>query len=233
MRASDIVQLFSLLDLCALALLAVCFFGTGWIIEHPGKSRRSVTIIMAEVRHQWMRELAKRDQRIFDSQIVGNLRNSTSFFASTTMLAIGGVLAVAGNTETLGSVAGGLLAEPRPVEVYQIKLFLVALLLVTAFLRFVWSNRVFGYCSVVMAAVPPPGDAMAFAVARQAAELNVRAAFNFNRGLRSIYFALAAVTWMVGPVPLIVATLAAAWTLWQREFASDPHRILTKKENIE
>ena len=230
MPVTDFVQLFSLLDLCALALLVICFFGTGWIVEHPGRSRRSVTVMMAEVRHQWMRELARRDQRIFDSQIVGNLRNATSFFASTTILAVGGVLAVAGNTEALGSVAGGLLAEPRPVEVYQIKLFLVALLLVAAFLRFVWANRVFGYCSVVMAAVPPPDDPMAFIVARQAAELNVRAAFNFNRGLRSIYFALAAVTWMIGAVPLIVATLAAVWTLWQREFASDPHRILAEKE---
>ena len=233
MRASDIVQLFSILDLCALALLVVCFFGTGWIIEHPGGRRRSVTVMMAEFRHQWMHELARRDQRIFDSQIIGNLRNATSFFASTTILAVGGVLAVAGNTEALGSVAGGLLAEPRPVEVYQIKLFLVALLLVAAFLRFVWSNRVFGYCSVVMAAVPPPGDAKAFTVARQAAELNVRAALNFNRGLRSIYFALASVTWMIGSVAFILATLAAVWTLWQREFASDPHRILAEKEKTE
>ena len=41
-------------------------------------------------------------------------------------------------------------------------LFVLPLLLVAAFLRFVWSNRVFGYCSVVMAAVPPPGDPAAF-----------------------------------------------------------------------
>ena len=233
MSGTAFVQLFTPLDLAALALLVASYLGTGWIIEHPGRKRRSVTVMMTQVRHQWMRELARRDNRIFDSQIVGNLRTATSFFASTSILAIGGVLAVAGKSETLGSVAGGLFADPRPVEVYQLKLFLVALLLVAAFLRFVWANRVFGYCSVVMAAVPPPSDPKAFTVARQAADLNVRAAVNFNRGLRSIYFSLAALTWMLGSVPLILATVATVWTLWQREFASDPHRILAEKEEAE
>jgi uncharacterized membrane protein len=233
MPLTELVRLFSLLDLVAVSFFGLCYFGTGWVIEHPGRRRRSVTVMMVEVRHQWMRELAKRDQRIFDSQIIANLRTATSFFASTTILAIGGVLAVAGNSETLRSFAGGLLTQSRPIEVHQIKLFLVALLLVAAFLRFVWANRVFGYCSVVMAAVPPPGDLTAYRVARQAADLNVRAAFNFNRGLRAVYFGLAAVAWMIGPLPLAVATLGTVWTLWQREFASDPHRILTEKEETE
>lgn len=233
MRTIELLGLLSAADLAALGLLAMSYFGTGWVIEHPGTRRRSVTVMMAEVRRQWMRELAKRDQRIFDSQIVGNLRNATSFFASTTILTIGGVLAVAGNAEMLGTVTGGLLADERPVELYQVKLFLVALLLVAAFLRFVWSNRIFGYCSVVMAAVPPPDDPMAMTVARQAGELNVRAAFNFNRGLRAIYFALAAATWLLGALPLILATLATVWTLWDREFSSHPHRILTEKEETE
>jgi uncharacterized membrane protein len=233
MPVTQILALLSPADVAGLALLALAYFGTGWVIEHPGRDRRSVTVMMAEIRRQWMRELARRDQRIFDSQIVGNLRNATSFFASTTILVIGGVLAVAGNAEMLGTVTGGLLADERPVELYQLKLFLVALLLVAAFLRFVWSNRLFGYCSVVMAAVPAPGDPMAMTVARQAAELNIRAAFNFNRGLRAIYFALAAATWMLGVVPLMLATLATVWTLWDREFSSHPHRILTEKEKTE
>ena len=233
MSLGDLLQLLTPRDILALTLLTVAYFGTGWIIEHPGGKRQSVTVLMADIRRRWMRELARRDQRIFDSQIIGNLRNATSFFASTTILAIGGVLAAAGSVETLRSVAGGLLADPRPVELYQLKLLLVALLLVAAFLRFVWSNRVFGYCAVVMAAVPPPGEPQALSIAAQAAELNIRAAINFNRGLRSIYFALAALTWMIGAVPLILATLASVWTLWEREFSSRPHRILTGREDPE
>ena len=233
MTLAGLTALFTPFDAVALALLAVSYLGIGWRIEHPGAGRRSVTVIMAELRRDWMVELAKRDNRIFDSQIVGNLRTATSFFASTSILAIGGVLAVAGNAEMLTVMTDGLLADPRPVELYQLKLFLVALFLTGGFLRFVWSNRVFGYCSVAMAAVPPPGDPRALVVARQAAELNIRAAVNFNRGLRAIFFALATITWMLGAAPLIVATAATVCTLWGREFASKSHRILQRKEKAD
>ena len=81
-----------------------------------------------------------------------------------------------------------------------------------------------------MAAVPAPGHPDTERVARQAAELNIRAAYNFNRGLRSLYFALAALAWTLGPVALIVATIACAVNLLEREFASKPHRILKERE---
>ena len=232
-RAMDLgtlLSLFTALDLLAVGLLLMAWAGIGLLIEHPRWGRRSVTVMMSEVRREWMRQLAQRDVRIFDSQIVGSLRQGTAFFASTSILAIGGLLTVLGNTELIGTVTGGLLADPRPAQFTQVKLFAVAVFLVEAFLRFVWSNRVFGYCAVVMAAVPAPGHPDAFPVARQAAELNIRAAYNFNRGLRSIYFALAALTWIAGAVPLMIATGVCIWVLLEREFASSPYRILRERE---
>ncbi len=38
--------------------------------------------------------------------------------------------------------------------------------------------------------------------------MNITAARSFNRGLRSIYFALAALAWLLGPVPLLAVTAA-------------------------
>jgi uncharacterized membrane protein len=79
----------------------------------------------------------------------------------------------------------------------------------------------------MMAAVPnDPNDPDAKGLASKAAELNIRAAMNFNRGLRSMYFALGAVAWLAGPVPLLVASLVTAWVVWSREFASIPRAIL-------
>ena len=232
MNPAELVRLFSFLDAAAAAIVVVSYVGIGLLIEHPIGARRSVTLMMADYRREWMKQLAKRDSRIFDSQILASLRTGTSFFASTSILAIGGILTVAGNAETLGTVTGGVLADERPVEVYQLKLFAVALFLTAGFLRFVWANRLFGYCSVVMAAVPEPGEARAYHVAAQAAELNIRAAFNFNRGLRSLYFALATLTWMLGAVPLMIATAATLYTLWERDFSSNPYRILQRDEML-
>lgn len=214
-------------DFAALALVVLLWLALGWLIEHPSSRRPSVTVLVAQRRRDWMKVFVTRDPRIFDSQILASLRQGTAFFASTSLLAIGGVLALIGNTAPLRGVAAEVMITETPELVFQIKLGLVALFLVTAFLKFVWANRVFGYCSVVMGAVPQdPDHPDAYPLAAQAGELNVRAAMNFNRGLRAMYFALATIPWLIGAWALIAATLVVGWTIWSREFASIPRRIL-------
>lgn len=218
-------------DWAAAAGIVLAWILIGWRIEHPGAKRPSVTVLMSERRRDWMKVFVTRDPRIFDSQIVASLRQGTAFFASTCLLAIGGVLALIGNTEPLRGVAAGVSETAVPVLVWQLKLGLVALFLTSGFLKFVWANRIFGYCAVLMAAVPnDPADPIAYPRAAQAGELNVRAAINFNRGLRAMYFALGALAWLLGPIALAVATVLVVWTLWSREFASIPRSILLKEE---
>jgi len=215
------------IDLVALGLIVGLWILLGWLIEHPSARRPSVTVLVAQRRRDWMKVFVTRDPRIFDSQILASLRQGTSFFASTSLLAIGGVLALIGNTDPLRGVAAEVMLAETPTLVWQVKLGLVTLFLVTAFLKFVWSNRVFGYCSVLMAAVPQdPNDPTAYPLAAQAGELNVRAAMNFNRGLRAMYFALGALAWLIGAWAMILATIIVGWTIWSREFASIPRRIL-------
>ena len=229
----DVIERLSLLDIVALALALGAWLGVRWLIEHPPGARQSVTTLMADLRRRWLREMAKRDTRIFDAQIVGSLRQGTSFFASATILAVGAVLSVLGNAEMLGHITQGLMADGGPVQVTQLKLLLVVFFLVEGFLRFAWANRIFGYASVAMAAVPAPDDPEVRRVARQSAELNIRAAINFNRGLRAIYFGLAAFAWIGGAIPLLLATTVAVVTLLRREFSSSAHAILTQMEGEE
>ena len=223
---SDLAQL-SLLDLSAIGLTLLMWLALGLWIEHPGARRPSVTVLMSEHRRAWMRVFVTRQPRIFDSQILASLRQGTSFFASTSLFAVGAVLALIGNTEPLVDVAAEVSDVETPLVIWQIKLGVVSLFLTNAFLKFVWAHRVFGYCSVIMAAVPnEPDDPLAYPRAAQAAELNIRAAINFNRGLRAMYFALGALAWLLGPVALIVATLVVSWVVWSREFLSLPRTII-------
>ena len=104
--------------------------------------------------------------------------------------------------------------------------------LTNGFLKFVWSNRLFGYCSVLMAAVPnDPNDRRARPLASKAAEINITAARSFNRGLRSLYFALASLGWIIGPIPLIIAAIVTVVIIWRREFTSLSRRILLESED--
>ncbi len=168
-----------------------------------------------------------REPRIFDAQIVSNLRQGTAFFASTSVIAIGGTLALIGNAEALTGLAGELVMRGDPAFVWELKLLVVTLFLTNAFLKFVWANRLFGYAAVLMAAVPnDPTDPACIPRATQAGEINVTAARGFNRGLRSVYFALTSVAWLAGPIPFLAATLFTTGVIWRREFASHSRRIL-------
>ncbi|WP_323763955.1 DUF599 domain-containing protein [Marinovum sp.] len=230
MTWSDRLSLFTPWDYAAVALLFLAWIGIGLLIENAGK-RGSVSNLTTEYRIAWMEQMVTRDPRIFDSQILGILRQGTAFFASACMIAIGGMLALIGNAERLAGVAQDLTLETAPIFVWEFKLLLVILLVVNGFLKFVWSHRLFGYCAVLMAAVPnDPADPAAYPRARKAAALNVTAARSYNRGLRSIYFAMAATAWLLGAVPLIVAVLFTLAVVYRREFASQSREALLADE---
>ncbi|MEI4197487.1 DUF599 domain-containing protein [Roseovarius sp. E0-M6] len=223
----DRMSLFSSWDYAAVALLLLGWQITGFMVERPPARRPSVSILMANYRRRWMEQMVARDPRIFDAQTLAMLRQGTAFFASATMIALGGGLALLGNTETLIGLASDLTIERDPAIVWEIKILLLLAFLANAFFKFVWSNRLFGYCAVVVAAVPnDPSDPEALPRARQAAEINITAARSFNRGLRAIYFAMAAGAWLLGSWALIIGVCITCFIVVRREFASQSRRIL-------
>lgn len=223
------ISALSTLDLIALALLLVLFGGSGWVIENPPKNRVSVSVIMQEYRRDWMRTFVTRQPRIFDATLIDSLRQGTAFFASACMIAIGGGVALIGNSERVAGIAADLTLDTQGVLI-EVKIILVIGFLANALLKFVWAHRLFGYCSILMAAVPnDPEDPLAFHRAEQAAEVNITAAKSFNRGLRSIYFALGALGWMLGPIGLMVATGASAAVLLRREFTSHSRDVMLRR----
>lgn len=215
------------LDLAAVAGLLTVWLGAGWLIENRNARHKSVSVLMADYRREWMQHAVTRDPRVFDAMIVTSLREGTAFFASACMIAIGGGVALLGNVERLTGLARDLEIGSGETLVWEVKLLLPILILTNAFLKFVWANRIFGYCSVLMGAVPnDTGDPRARHRAWQAGELNVAAARSFNRGLRSVYFALGACVWLLGALPLMVATAATLAVVLRREYASRSRQVL-------
>jgi uncharacterized membrane protein len=216
---AQLPRLFGPLDFAALGLfLAVSVLMTS-LIEHPPRRRPSVSRLMEEHRRGWMETFSTREMRIFDANLVSTLRSGTAFFASTCLIAIGGVAALLGQTERILGVVRDLGGEAgeAATAVWEAKLLVLAVLLVNAFLKFVWSHRLFGYVAVLMGAMPLPGTA---ADVERAASIQNAAARNFNRGLRAVYFTLAALAWFLGPVPFMAAVALTALMLARREFFS-------------
>ena len=211
------------LDLAMLGLLVLAWVLSGWASEHPPKALPSVSWLMEDYRRDWMRTFVTRQPRIFDATLIDSLRQGTAFFASACMIAIGGGGAVIGNAAVVQRLADG--------PDVAVKMLPVIVFLANALLKFVWAHRLFGYCSILMAAVPnDPEDPLAFHRAGQAAEINITAAKSFNRGLRSIYYALAALGWLLGPWGLLAGALLATGILLRREFASHSRQVILARE---
>jgi uncharacterized membrane protein len=223
------LQIFDTLDAVAVAFIALAWLLIGLAVEHGIGRSPSVSMLMAEYRRDWMRQFVTREPRIFDATILGNLRQGTTFFASACMIAIGGGLALIGNTERLLGLAADLSLEHAPALIWEVKLVLVILFMGNALLKFIWAHRLFGYCSVIMASTPNDATPTAYGRAAQAGEINITAARSFNRGLRSIYFALGALAWLLGAEALLGATLITVFVLWRREFASHSRAILLQE----
>lgn len=221
----------SYLDALALIYVIASYRLVGWLVTHHPRAWRSAGEMITAYRGLWMRRAAKRQPRVTDITLLSVLRTGTSFLASMTIFAIGGAVALLGQIELLETVAlavAGGFDAPRSAQ--QVKILALIALLAFAFLKFIWSLRVFGYCAVVMGAMPgdEEGDAEEDIEreAARAAELNRIAARNFNEGLRALYYSLAMLAWLLGPLGLIVATTMTTAMLIRREFWSETRNAL-------
>lgn len=216
---------FSASDLIALAV----FLG-GWITHHvlAETSPNSLNAIMAKRRRNWMERMARRDARMPDSIAMQGLQNGSAFFASTSLIAIGGGLAALKASDQAVQVFAALPFGIRTtVELYDIKALGFSAIFVYAFFKFVWAYRLFNYCSILVVSAPPSPEAdtpaMAIAIER-AARMNVEAGRHFNRGLRALFFVLAYLGWFISPYVLIAGSLAVFAILYHRQFLSEPVR---------
>jgi uncharacterized membrane protein len=74
--------------------IALAIFVLSWLFYEPMLKWVSVgghlNSNMTRVRVAWMRNMALRENRFIDSQLMGHALNSASFFASTNLIVIAG-----------------------------------------------------------------------------------------------------------------------------------------------
>jgi uncharacterized membrane protein len=166
-----------------------------------------------------------RENRIVDTTIMASLMNGTAFFASTSLIAIGGVLTFFHSADAVLPIFADFpFAQPPTRLGWEVKVLGLAVIFVYAFFKFAWSYRLFNYMAIIMGAVPVlrEGDREeALAVARQAASMNAVAGKHFNRGQRAFFFSLAYLGWFVSAYLFIVATAGVLFVMWRRQFVSD------------
>ncbi len=99
---------FSPLDMIALALFVGTWTGYALAVEVSVRGRGTLNARMNRFREVWMRRMLARDMRMVDMQIMASLQNGTAFFASTSLIAIGGALSLLRSTDEILAVMGAL-----------------------------------------------------------------------------------------------------------------------------
>src|SRR5664279_3668866 len=216
---------FTLLDLLAHAWFLGAWLGYSLIIEKSAKGRRGLNAMMNLYRDEWMERLLARDMRMVDAQVTAALQNGTAFFASTSLIAIGGTLTLLRSTEQILTVVSALpFGVAQSAELWQVKMVGLAIIFVYAFFKFAWSYRLFNYFAIMVGAAPPPEEkdsAAAQAFAHRAARLCADAGRHFNRGQRAFFFALGYLGWFLGPAELALTTTGVVIVMWRRQFTSE------------
>lgn len=215
----------TLLDGLAFAYFAVAWAAYAWIVEIWGGRKRGLTATMTDYRERWMAEMLVRPNRIVDTQINMTLQQGSSFFASTSLLAVGACLGLMNASDRAVEVVQSLsFGHAGSRQQWEIKLAGLMVIFVYAFFKFGWAYRLFNYCAILIGATPE-GDRRtsdeAKAMADRAARMNSIAAAHFNRGQRAFFFALGYLGWFAGPIVFVVATTAVFAVLYRRQFYSE------------
>jgi uncharacterized membrane protein len=209
--------------------LALIYFVAAWVgysilVELTPHGRQSLNSLMNGYRDKWMEELLAREMRMVDSQVTAALQNGTAFFASTSLLAIGGVLAMLRSSEQVVSVVAWFPFGEAPTQSqWEIKLLGLTVIFVYAFFKFAWSYRLYNYVAIMVGAAPPARDKRTRAAkqfAHRTARICADAGRHFNRGQRAFFFALGYLGWFLGPLPFALSTTAIVIVMWRRQFKS-------------
>jgi uncharacterized membrane protein len=107
-------MLFTLPDLFAIAFFAVCWLGYSFVLEWTAHGRTGLNARMHDYRDGWMLQMLRRDMRMVDAQIMASLQNGTAFFASTSLIAVGGTLTILRSTDDLITIVSTLPSAFRP-----------------------------------------------------------------------------------------------------------------------
>ena len=219
------MELFSTLDLAAIAFFIVTWTTYALTTEHSAYGKRGLNAHMNRYRYLWMERMLAREVRIVDTQIIATLQNGNAFFASTSLIAVGGALTLLHSSDQVLEVIGALPFGIRTTATqWEAKTMGLAIIFVYAFFKFAWSYRLFNYVAIMIGATPPSelkDSAEAKAHIARVGRLSEVAGMHFNRGQRAFFFALGYLGWFVSAWVFIAATLAVLLVTWRRQFASD------------
>lgn len=221
----------NVLNLFGLIFFLICFRGYLYYTSLRREDTPCLAFAMHRFRKQWIRMAMKRENRIADTNIVANLERNVSFFASSTLLVLAGLVTLLSASDTMMGMLNDLpFSDQSSRGELELKVLLLVFLFVYSFFKFTWSLRQYGLVSVMIGGAPEislhPGEEEIQRHVNSIAQMTSKASGNFNNGLRSYYFSMAALGWFINAWVLMVLSVFVVFILYRREFKSDTLSIM-------
>ena len=191
---------------------------------------KSISAAVQRQRERWMLNMAVRDTRIVDAQLLASLSQGNAFFASTSAIIIGGLSALMGSGDKVQALLERLpYLSKSSSTLFELKIILLISIFIFAFFKFAWGFRLTHYASIMIGATPILSDANRDACeahALRTARLIGIAAEHANGGLRSFYYAIAGMAWLFHPLAFVIASTWVTLILIRRDYFSRSRRLL-------
>lgn len=232
MNLTQILTILTLADWLALIIFCAAWLGYAWYAKNKANTRPSLLQATNRYRYEWLKQTTLRDPRVVDGFITQTLSTTPSFFSNTTILVIGGLLALLGTTDKAVELAREIPFVARTTAlVFDIKIITLVVIFVFAFFRFSWSMRQYTFVALAIGSMPPPetftnNENLQEMYAKKAAKMVSLAAESFNDGLRAYYFAFAVAAWFFSPLAFMISTAVVVVILYRREFKSEMLTVL-------
>lgn len=213
--------------LLAVVWFVLCWVGYTYYASHKARDTPCLASVLHLYREDWMRRLLLRDNRIADASVIGNLERNASFFASSTLIILAGILTVLGSSDRALTLLADLpFAQPVSRQMSEFKLLCLAVVFVYAFFTFSWCMRQYNFAAVLIGSAPMIGERHVTeqerkAFAERAAKVISLAANQFNFGLRAYYFGMSLLAWFINPWFFMLVSAGVVFILYHREFHSD------------
>ncbi len=218
------MQAFPWIDVAAVLWFIALWVGYTLFAKRKARTVSCLSFELRRKRTDWMRQMLTRDNKMADVALISTLERNVSFFASSSMLILAGLLTAIASSDKIAQVLMQVMPWLDHVDgLMQFKLLFLGLIYVFTFFQFTWSLRQYGFGGVLIGAAPEGRDlpeAELQLYANRAAKVIDQAAHSFNYGLRAIYFSLAALAWFINVWLFMLATVIVLLVMKHREFHS-------------
>jgi uncharacterized membrane protein len=211
---------FDFLHLLAVALIFFMWWLYGPILRLLGRGTLNAQLHV--VRLKWMRMLlhSRRENRVFDGILLGQVSSAMSFFGSATLIVLAGLVGtLASINHVHASLTQMAFFPPISLPMFTINFASITVIMAISFFSFTYALRKLAYTLALIGGLDeaPAATPQANVMITATATVLTEALKSMNNGIRGYYYSVAGIFLFMGPLPSMAMTLFLSFLLYYRQ----------------